>query len=155
MRRDDRGFSLIEVVVALGLLAVVLLSIAGLFIVGGRQVKSGRTATEALAVSRGVIEQINKWGFKQTYQLFGVDGSATSYTFDTRTITDPPTTGMAKWQDQLDEVIPGSHGEIFIESLANGTPPALEDTRAIRVVVTVFWTEGLRQRRVQLGTVRM
>ena len=48
-RRDEKGFSLIEVVIALGLLAGVLIAIAGLFILGGRSVKSGRTSSEALA----------------------------------------------------------------------------------------------------------
>jgi prepilin-type N-terminal cleavage/methylation domain-containing protein len=155
MLRDERGFSLIEVVVALALMAGVLISIAGLFIIGGRQVESGRTSTEALSVARGIIEQMQKWGFRQTYQLFGQNGSAASYTFDTRTITDPPTTGMAKWQPMLIEKIPGSYATIQVSSLGPGTPPVLSLTRAMRVVVTVRWNEGLRQRQVQLATVRM
>ena len=155
MRRNERGFSLIEVVVALALLAGVLISIAGLFIIGARQVESGRESTEALSVARGIIEQINKWGFHQTYELFGADGTATSYSFDTRTITDPPTTGMAKWQPMLNDKIPGSYATIAITSLGPGTPPTLDTTRAMRVVVTVRWAERLRQRQVQLATVRM
>lgn len=155
MRRDERGFSLVEVIVALALLAGVLISIAGLFIIGARQVESGRESTEALSVARGIIEQMNKWGFHQTYQLFGADGALTAYTFDTRTITDPPTTGMAKWQPMLAEKIPGSYATINVTSLAPGAPPALNATKAMRVVVTVRWNEQLRQRQVQLATVRM
>ena len=44
-----RGFSLAEVVVALGLLASVLLSIAGLVVMGARQLHGGRSSSEALA----------------------------------------------------------------------------------------------------------
>jgi prepilin-type N-terminal cleavage/methylation domain-containing protein len=108
MRNNQRGFSLIEVVVALALLAGVLISIAGLFVIGARQVESGREATEALSVARGIVEQMNKWGFHQTYELFGANGSAATYTWDTRTITDPPTTGMGKWQPMLSQKIPGA-----------------------------------------------
>jgi prepilin-type N-terminal cleavage/methylation domain-containing protein len=155
MRRNEHGFSLIEVVVALALLAGVLISIAGMFVIGARQVESGRESTEALSVARGIVEQINKWGFHQTYELFGADGSAATYTFDTRTITDPPTTGMAKWQPMLSEKIPGSYATISVTSLGPGAPPVLSATRAMRVVVTVRWAEQLRQRQVQLATVRM
>ena len=155
MQGNQRGFSLIEVVVALALMAGVLISIAGLFVIGARQVESGRESTEALSVARGIIEQINKWGFHQTYQLFGASGTAATYTFDTRTITDPPTTGMAKWQPMLSQKIPGSYATITVTSLGPGTPPILSDTRAMRVVVTVRWAEQLRQRQVMLATVRM
>ena len=155
MRRNEHGFSLIEVVVALALLAGVLISIAGLFVIGARQVESGRESTEALSVARGIIEQMNKWGFKQTYELFGANGTASAYTFDTRTITDPPTTGMGKWQPMLSQKIPGSYATITVSSIAPGAPPVLNATRAMRVVVTVRWTERLRQRQVQLATVRM
>jgi prepilin-type N-terminal cleavage/methylation domain-containing protein len=37
----EAGFSLIEVVIAIGVLAGVMLSIASMFIMGGRQVKTG------------------------------------------------------------------------------------------------------------------
>jgi prepilin-type N-terminal cleavage/methylation domain-containing protein len=155
MRNNQRGFSLIEVVVALALLAGVLISIAGLFVIGARQVESGREATEALSVARGIVEQMNKWGFHQTYELFGANGSAATYTWDTRTITDPPTTGMGKWQPMLSQKIPGAYATITVTSVGPGTPPVLNLTRAMRVVVTVRWQERMRQRQVQLATVRM
>ena len=45
IRQREQGFSLVEVILALGILAGVLISIAGLFIMGSKQVKSGRTST--------------------------------------------------------------------------------------------------------------
>jgi type II secretory pathway pseudopilin PulG len=152
-RHHEQGFSMVEVVLALGLLAGVLISIAGLFILGTQQVESGRTATEALSVARGIIEEIDGWGFRQTYQLFGVDGSAaTTATVDTRAAA-----YAAKWQTTLDDALFASHAEIAIESLGpvGGPVPPLDATRAIRVVVTVFWDERGRSRQIRLGTVRM
>lgn len=151
-RAGERGFSLIEVVVALGLLAGVLISISGLFILGGKQVKSGRTSSEALAVGRTIVEEMNRWGFKQTYGAFGsgFDGAATSYSIDSRT-----NSFAQKWQALLDTKLLNGYATIDIQSLGPSTPPNLNATRAIRVLVTVRWDEGTRHRQVQVGTVRM
>ena len=85
MRRNERGFSLVEIVVALGLLAFVLISIAGLFIIGGKQIKSGRTSSEAMALAREIHEEMNAWGYTQLWSVFGYNGQAATYTVDTRT----------------------------------------------------------------------
>ncbi len=149
-RREERGFSLIEVVIALGLLAGVLISISGLFVLGGKQVKSGRTSSEALSVGRDILEEINGWGFKQTYSLFGFDGTAATYNVDTRT-----NAFAAKWQQVLDQKLLNAYATIEVRSLANGAVPNLDTTRAIRVLVTVRWQDGTRPRSLQVGTVRM
>lgn len=150
--RGQRGFSLIEVVVALGLLAGVLISISGLFVFGGRQVKSGRTSSEALSVARDILEEINGWGFRQTYSLFGYDGTAPVYTADTRTNS----FAKGKWQAVLDQKLLDAYATIEIRSLSgSGSPPNLNVTRAIRVLVTVNWREGARPRSLQAGTVRL
>lgn len=151
MRQRDRqsGFSLVEVVIALGLLAGVLITISGLFIIGNRQVKSGRTQSEALAVAETILEEMDGWGFRQTYQLFGFDGTATSHSVDSRV-----NAYASKWQPVLDESLANSWAIVDITSLGTG-PPTLATTKAIRVVVTVNWSEGARNRQVRVGTVRM
>jgi type II secretory pathway pseudopilin PulG len=150
-RRAERGFSLVEVVIALGLLAGVLISISGLFVIGGNQVKSGRTSSEAIAVGRTILEEMNKWGFRQTYGMFGYDGAAASYSLDTRT-----NSYATKWQPLLTPKLVNSYATVQLQSLGpGGTPPNLDATRAIRVLVTVNWDEGARHRTVQVGTVRM
>jgi type II secretory pathway pseudopilin PulG len=149
-RRTERGFSLIETVIALGLLAGVLISISGLFVIGGNQVKSGRSSSEAIAVGRTILEEMNKWGFRQTYGMFGYDGTATSYSVDTRT-----NSYAAKWQPLLTPKLVNARAIVTLQSLAPSGTPAMNATRAIRVLVTVYWDEGARHRTVQLGTVRM
>lgn len=153
-RRAERGFSLIEVVVALGLMAGVLISISGLFVIGARSVNSGRKSSEALAVGRQIVEEMNGWGFKQTYQLYGWDGSATTYTADTRT-----NAYASKWQPILATRLGNAaYGTVQVSAIAQGAPPTLNSSncKSIRVVVTVFWNEGgARPRNVVVGTVRM
>ncbi len=150
-RRTERGFSLIEVVIALGLLAGVLISISGLFVIGGSQVKSGRSSSEALAVGRTILEEMNRWALKQSYQVYGYTGSATSYTIDTRT-----NSYATKWQPTLTSKLGNGYAIIQLESLGpDPTKPPMDASKAIRVLVTVNWDEGARHRTVQLGTVRM
>ena len=150
--KNEKGLSLIEVILALGLMAGVLISIAGMFILSERQVKSGKTATQALAVARAITEEINGWGFRQTYQVFGSDGSASSYTYDTQV-----NSYAAKWQTMLDDGLElGSNATILVASVppTGSAAPALNTARAIRVTVTVFWAEGDRNRSVRVMTVR-
>ena len=72
-RTGEGGFSLAEVVVALGVLASVLISVAGLLVLGNRLVKAGRGNSEALAVARDVLEEMECWSFEQVYSTFGCD----------------------------------------------------------------------------------
>lgn len=148
-RRNEEGSSLVEAVLALGLMAGVLVSIAGLFVVGAGQVRSGRTASEALAVARTVLEDMEGWSFHQSYGNYGYDGSASSYSADTRT-----NSYASKWQTSLSDKLYNSYATISIASLDPGSP-ALASSSQLRVMVTVFWQEGQRQRSIRLGTVRM
>ena len=150
-RAGQRGFSLIEACLALGLLAVVLISIAGLFILGGREVKSGRSGSQALSVARAILEEMEGWGFRQTYERYGLDGSDGSYEIDTRS-----NAYASRWQTRLDGMLAGSHALIDLTSLGPaGSSLPMNRTRAIRVLVTVEWNEGERHRKLQLGTVRL
>jgi type II secretory pathway pseudopilin PulG len=150
--RAQRGFSLVEVLLSLGMLAGVLLPAVWLFDLAARDAKSGRTASEALAVARSVLEEMQSWGFHQTHWEYGLDGTATSYAVDTRT-----NTYAAKWQATLDAKLYGAHAIIALDSLppTSGTLPPLNSTRAIRITVSVFWQEGERHRSIQLSTTRL
>ena len=150
-RRRSAGFSLVEVVVALGLLAGVLISISGLFALASRQLDGGRNHSLALAVARDILEEMDGWSYRQVYTGLGSDGSSATLTVDSR-VAGP----AAKWQAQLAEELVGCHAEIQLDSIVDsGAPPALRDAHAIRVQVTVYWTEGLRQRSARLTAVRV
>lgn len=148
---DERGFSLIEVLLALGLLAAVLISTTWLLVIGSYQVKSGRTASEALSVAGTILEEMQGWGFQQTYLAYGLNGSATSYTIDTRT-----NSYASKWQSALDAKLRNSYAIVELESMSSsGTPPPLASTQTIGITVRIFWEEGERPRDIRVRTVRM
>lgn len=151
-RADSAGFSLVEVILALALLAGVLVSIAGLFVLGGRQVRSGRATTQALSVARSILEETHAWGFHELPARLGTDGSTVSHTVDSR--TEPR---ARRWQDRLDGQLRNAFASVRIESIGTGTgtPPALEDASAVRVSVEVRWEEGARRRSLRLATVRL
>ena len=150
-RNNERGFSFIEVIIALGLLATVLVSISSLFVTGRHQVRAGRSTSEALALARSILEEMESWGFSQSYSQFGLDGSAPSYTIDTRT-----NTYAGKWQDVLEGALLESWAEIRLASVTTGgSTPVLSAANGVRIVVTVHWSENQRERRVDLGTVKL
>jgi type II secretory pathway pseudopilin PulG len=159
MRRNERGFSLVEVVVALGLLAGVLIAIAGLFIIGGKQVKSGRTSSEAMALAREIHEEMNSFGYTQLWSYFGYNGQANTYTVDTRT-----NGACTAWQTTLRTKLGNSaYANIKLDSVANaaGATNNFADAsgnilaKTVRVSVTVNWTEVPgRPRSVTVGTTK-
>lgn len=145
------GFSLVEVVLALALLGSVLIAVSGLFVLASRQLDSGRGQTTALAVARDILEEMNGWSFTWLYEGHQIAGGQPAGSTST---LDPGY--AARWQPRLDE-LGAAHAVIELESVAvgGGLPPDLDQASAIRVRVTVFWSEGERDRQVELATVRM
>lgn len=151
MRPGSAGFSLPEVTIALGLLGSVLISMAGLFVMAERIVHGGKHHTIALAIARDILEETNGWHYDGLYGTFGLDGSASNYTLDSRT-----NAFAAGWQARLDEDLGSAYAEIKLDALEEGgSTPALRDARCIRVWVTVHWNNEQRSREVSVATVRM
>jgi hypothetical protein len=158
VRGRATGFSLVEVIVALGLLAGILLAIAGLLVVGNREVRSGRHTSAALSVARAVLEEIETLGYHQTYELYGGAGNTTAHTAYSYDSSEPE---ASKWQARVVELLGGGpnvpHVEVHFESIAEpGAPqPNLVDSVGMRVEVRLVWTEGIRPRELELSTVKM
>jgi len=153
MRRGgsaQAGFSLIEVIVALGILAGVLVSVAGLFVVGERQVARGRHQSTALVAAQTILEEIGVWNYDALWERFDSPGDVpalTALTTDTN-----PDSAASKWQPFLQEVLSNGRAEIRVESCDGSN---LNVTTAVRVVVTVSWDETTRTQRTELAMVRL
>jgi hypothetical protein len=61
---------------------------------------------------------------------------------------------MAQWKQRLQQDLHRGHAELRIESVESGSVP-LQDSRALRVTVSIFWNEGPRARSTRLVAVRM
>src|SRR5438093_13760530 len=93
--RSEGGFNLIEVVIALALLAAVLPTISGLFIQGSQSVNTGRDLTEATSLATDILEQMDKWAFQQLYTNFCHAGTDTAFSFTSSAAAPAYTTGCA------------------------------------------------------------
>jgi hypothetical protein len=154
MRASSAGFSLAEVVVALGILAAVLISTAGLLVLGGRMVSRGRTSSAGLAVGRTILETIDSWSFERTYRQLGCDDALASCVVDTIALEGQPwqsTPPAVSWQSLVDRDLTEGRAEIRLDAL---DASSLAAAGAIRVLVTVYWDEGQRQRSLPLVAVR-
>jgi len=147
----EGGFSLIEVTMALGLLATVLISIASMFIIGGKQVHQGKSVTSATAAGQTIMERIDQLPYVETYAYFG--GA------DTSTVVAVSTTNTGnnanQWQSEIQSRLgPNASANIIITPLGSASPLNMGSASALRVRVTVNWTELGRPRNVQLQTIR-
>lgn len=67
-RASERGYNLIELLVAIALLGVVLMSVLGLFIWGRKNVYSGKQMTTAIAIGTRVMEDLAPLTKKDIYE---------------------------------------------------------------------------------------
>jgi hypothetical protein len=143
----EEGFSLVEVVIAIGVLAGVLLSICSMFILGARQLKGGKTMTEATAIAHDIMETFNKLSYNALYTTFGAVDTSTSVSISTSSGTNP----ITPWQAEV------------VRKLANGVATAtlvpvggtnFGNGKGIKMMVVVSWNELGRAQSVSLATVR-
>ncbi|HEY2093762.1 MAG TPA: prepilin-type N-terminal cleavage/methylation domain-containing protein [Thermoanaerobaculia bacterium] len=72
MKNTQRGFNLVEVLVAMAITAVVILSVATLFVMGRRNVYAGKQMTAAVAVATRITEDFSHMTHAEVYDKFGL-----------------------------------------------------------------------------------
>ena len=150
-RNRQGGFSLIEVILALGLLGSVLIAISSMFVIGGREVKSGKQTTEALSIAQDIMEEIKTFSFQSTYTFFGGADTDTTLQANSSSPGDP----ADKWQPDIEPKL--HQGKALIDVTPIGgpdSPPQMGSADYIRVRVTVQWNQGPRVRSVSLQSLR-
>jgi Tfp pilus assembly protein PilV len=75
MKKHSRGYSLIEVLIAVGITGFVLLTVVTLFYMGRRNVYSGKQMTYAVSVGTRVMEDLSTMTTSDIMSNFGITDS--------------------------------------------------------------------------------
>jgi type II secretory pathway pseudopilin PulG len=146
------GFSMVEVLLALGLMGAVLVSITSLFIIGGKRVAQGRERTEAMSVATHIMESLDTMSYRGLYTNFSAasnpGAAAGPLIIDSRSNPVALTLG---WQNLMNAKLNDARAVVTIQRVG-GTD--FRTARAIRTRTTIFWDDLNRTRNVTLETVR-
>ncbi len=166
----QRGYNLVEVLVAMGLLSTVLISIVTLFFMGRANVYSGRQMTRAISVGSSVMEDLGALNAPRTYEAFTIT--------NTTTVAALPQVGSQKYADAIirttDDLTPDAGGYLARwsamlpqERLTDGRvtivlqPREMVDAndvtsaRILQIKIVVQWNESTREREIVLETTKL
>ena len=154
-RTSTAGYSLVEVIVALGILTGVILAIASMFTLGQASVKSGKLMTEATSIGQDIMEDVNKLSYNGLQVFFvGAQNLSTLqvYTADTR---GAGSYAKAQYDTQIRNKLWKGYATIQLRPIGGTASPVVwASGEAIRITVTVFWKELRRDRTVTVEGVR-
>lgn len=173
-RGGERGYNLVEVLIAMALLGTVVMSIMGLFYFGRRNVYSGKEMTEAVAMGTQVLEDFNamtKAGILAAYALptatAGTSNTVGGQTFDNsfvRTTTaisaaTDPNGYLARYQNEIVNNKKFQSGVVSLVFTPTqdpvNSPAQLGTASVIQMRVFVTWGEAVRQRQVSLDVIKV
>lgn len=81
-RRNESGYNLVEVLLAMAMLGVVTISIFTLFFMGRRNVFSGRQTSQAIAIATEVVEDLQPLNRQMLYNgAFNIAGTSSGGAF--------------------------------------------------------------------------
>ena len=131
---NDRGFTLIEVLVAMLILTVALVSMAGLMAVTLRMQQLGRNQTQAVRLAQDKIDELMTLNF--TNAQVAVGGLLTADVanhFDVPTLNGVPQPYRRRWTVALGPADPGVTGNNQVRVLTVRVIPIATDTRTTAV----------------------
>jgi type IV pilus assembly protein PilV len=137
-KRKESGFSMVEVLVALVVLAIGLLGIAALYL---NSLQSGRTAiyrTQAITLAADLADRIRMNRSAQaSYGSLFADAEAVVGSCSTTggcSDADLASTDLANWKAEVADQLPGGQGQVAVVMPAAAGEPTT-------YVVTVRWAE--------------
>ena len=148
-RASGAGFSLVEVIISLGILGGALVAIGTMFVLGGRQLKSAGRLTQASALAQDIMETFEGTSFVSLY------GTLRAGPADTRcTVSSVEPDGpISAWQEKVARQLGDGMAEMTLQAIGPGTP-SFGEAEGIRVTVVLRWDEHGRKRSLGLTTVR-
>jgi prepilin-type N-terminal cleavage/methylation domain-containing protein len=181
-RKSQKGYNLVEVLIATGLMGVVMLYVVTLFFWGRKNVFSGRQMTHAVAVGTRVLEDLSSINKRSIYlgafdiadTEAGADVTIAGRTYpnsrlrstDPNVIPSPPSdiqdqTALGPlflddWTAQLGNNLRNGSVSVVLTPIEDptNTPAQFQTAMMMKIRVIVQWDEGLRRRSVFLDTVK-
>jgi len=172
-RRGQRGYNLVEVLIATAMLGTVLLSVLTLFFVGRRNVYSGKQLTRATSVAQHAIEDLSPLSSDELWKAFGVTSSTTTTNPTiggvayTKVIVRTTTADAGNATNDFKGLLTRWNALIPASTMNNGkltlifTPGDLitntdvTSAQVIKIRVLMQWNENSRPRQVVLDTIKM
>jgi prepilin-type N-terminal cleavage/methylation domain-containing protein len=174
-RQADRGYSLIEVLIAIAILGSVIVGILSLFVMGRRNVYSGKQMTEAISTGTRALEDLNTMTKTSTLTAFNLATATTGTDFSyggqsftnsflrtTSNIssTTDPSGFLTRWRDEMVNNKKFDNGEIAIvftprNDSAGNNPVRMTTATVVRLRIFVTWREARRNRQVVVDTVKI
>lgn len=122
--RSAAGYSLVEVLIALAILGVVIISISALFVIGRKNVYSGKQASQAITIGTQVLEDLSPLTREQiSNAAFGIAVNATGSNFSLPRVggLDAMAFTNARIRSTDATILPSAPADIQTQS----TPPGL------------------------------
>ncbi len=148
-RSTSGGFTLIEVLVAVLVLAIGLLGIAGLQAAGLQMNNSAYLRSQAAVLTQDLADRAraNAEGYQTgAYDIgnpTGVSETASCFTTDGCSPTQLAQSDVARWRDTVQELLPGGEGTICQDDSPDDgtseTSPACSGSG--NYVVKIWWTD--------------
>lgn len=173
-RAGERGYNLVEVLIAMALLGTVVMSIMGLFYFGRRNVYSGKEMTEAVAMGTQVLEDLNamtKAGVVAAFALpattAGTSNTVGGQTFPNSFVrtttaisaTTDPNGYLARYQNEIVNNKKFQNGVVTLVFTPNldavNSPAQLGTATVVQTRVFVTWGEAVRQRQITMDVVKV
>jgi prepilin-type N-terminal cleavage/methylation domain-containing protein len=172
-RRDSRsrqqaGYNLVEVLIAMAILGTVLMAVVSLFAIGQKNVYSGRQMTRAVSAGTVVMEDLSAFETTKLKESFGL-GSATlgtvtrhgktypnSYLVTTDDLSSDPLGYLERWKERMTrENFLDGRVAVLITPRNADADSTVADANIFRVRVFVEWNEALRSRHITLESVKV
>ena len=131
----QRGFSLVEVLIALVIMSVGMLGIAGLYV---QSMQAGRTSMfrhHAITLAGDVADRIraNPTAGAAYNSAAGAQGTPNNCDTQNCNIAEMADNDIAIWHDQADDTLPNGEVAVVFTAAAAGNPPTYQ--------ITISWDE--------------